>query len=137
MDRLTSGERASRRSDRQEWIPKQDHSQPYPGPRPHHDLTRKTPYKSTVRRYRQKSSRLTSQNQLEFAFPTTNTIVDPTMRPANESPNARSRRHAGPSLVYGRNLEFAGGSVLQKAAIVVRSKPPYENPGGFRHVENR
>jgi len=67
---------------------------------------------------------ITSQNQVEPDFPTTSTIVDPTIRPAKESPKARSKRHAGPCFVYGRNLEFVGGSVLQKAAIVVRSKPP-------------
>jgi len=64
------------------------------------------------------------QNQADCAFPTTTTIVDPTMRPAKENPKARSMRHVGPSFVYGRNLESLGGSVLQKAAIVVRSKPP-------------
>ena len=47
--------------------------------------------------------------------------------PPKESPKATSMRHAGPSFVYGRNLESLGGSVLQKAAIVVRSKPPCKN----------
>jgi len=79
--------------------------------------------------------RLTSQNQVEPDFPTTSTIVDPTMRPAKESPKARSKRHIGPSLVYGRNLEFIGGSVLQKAAIVVRSKPPYKIRGMSCHTK--
>ena len=70
---------------------------------------------------------LTSQNQVGFAFPTTNTIVDPTMRPKKENPKAKRKRVIGPSFVYGRNLEFLGGSLVQNVAIVVRSKPPYKN----------
>jgi hypothetical protein len=57
------------------------------------------------------------------------------MRPAKESPKARSKRQAGPSFVYGRNLESFGGSVLQKAAIVVRSKPPYKTQERSSHVK--
>ena len=78
--------------------------------------------------------RLTSQNQDEPDFPTTSTIVDPTMRPAKESPKVRNKRYAGPSFVYGRNLEFIGGSVLQKAAIMVRGKPPCKNRGLPSHA---
>ena len=48
------------------------------------------------------------------------------MRPAKENAKARSMRHVGPSFEYGKNCESFGGSVLQKAAIVVSSKPPYE-----------
>lgn len=70
---------------------------------------------------------LTSQNQVGFAFPTTNTIVDPMMRPKKENPKAKRKRAIGPSFVYGRNLEFLGGSLVQNVAIVVRSKPPCKN----------
>ena len=48
------------------------------------------------------------------------------MRPAKENAKAKSKRHVGPSFVYGYNMEPLGASVVQKDAIVVRSKPPYE-----------
>ena len=75
------------------------------------------------------SPRLTSRNQLGSNFPITTAAADPTMSPAKESPKARSMRHVGPSFVYGKNFESFGGSVLQKAAMVVRSKPACENQG--------
>jgi hypothetical protein len=81
------------------------------------------------------NSRLTSQNQVGFAFPTTNTVVEPTMRPAKDSPKAAKKRHVGPSFVYGRNQESFGGSVVQKVAMVVRSKPPCKDREGFSHVK--
>jgi len=57
------------------------------------------------------------------------------MRPAKEHPKAKSKRHVGPSFVYGKSLESFGGSVVQKAAIVVRSKPAYKNLEGFSRTK--
>ena len=59
------------------------------------------------------------------------------MRPPKENPRARSKRHAGPSFVYARNLESFGGSVLQKAAIVVSSKPLCKNQGMSCHAKTK
>ena len=52
-----------------------------------------------------------------------NTIPEPTIRPPSATArDSRSSVYAALP-VYGNNVEFAGGSVVQKAASVVRSNP--------------
>jgi hypothetical protein len=63
------------------------------------------------------------QNQSELLLAITNTRAAPTMRPPNESPRD-SRNSVYASLrVNGKRVEFAGGSVVQNGAIIVRSNP--------------
>ena len=52
-----------------------------------------------------------------------NTVVELTIRPPSD--NARDAKSSVyvALRVYGSNVEFAGGSVVQKVAIVVRSNP--------------
>ena len=53
----------------------------------------------------------------------TNTAVDPTIRPPREKAMDTKRTQYGPAFVYGRILEFPGGSVVQNDATAVKSNP--------------
>ena len=57
-----------------------------------------------------------------------NEMNEPTAIPTTVKPNDTSKRQYGTVLVYGSTLEFAGGSVVQNAEIVVSSKAAYKKP---------
>ena len=65
----------------------------------------------------------------------TNKTVDPTIRPPKDSPMAVRKRLVGPCFVYGKKVESFGGSVVAKAAIVVRSRPACKSQEGFCRVK--
>jgi len=65
----------------------------------------------------------TLQNQSELLLAITNTIAEPTIRPPKDIPRDIRNTMYESERVYGSSLEFEGGSVVQKAAIVVRSNP--------------
>ena len=65
----------------------------------------------------------TLQNPSEVHLAIVNAIVEPTIRPPSDNENdTRSSMYVA-LRVYGSSVEFAGGSVVQKVAIVVRSNP--------------
>lgn len=70
--------------------------------------------------------RQTSRNHVGSILWMRNEMNEPTARPTMVNPIDTSKRQYGTVLVYGSILEFAGGSVVQNAEIVVSSKAAYK-----------